>query len=180
MTSESDREDGPSRGPDGSARTGVFVAGTDAERDDAFSVRRSVFVAEQGVDEDIEYDEHDEAGAAAVHFVAYDDGEPIGAARLRPTDGTGHRTADAGGDRTAKVERVAVAADRRGSGWGRRVMRAAEAYARDDGFGRIALHAQTPVRAFYERLGYEADGEEFEEAGIPHIAMAKQLDADRR
>lgn len=179
MTSESDREDG-SPTEEGSRRTGVVVATTDAERHDAFSIRRSVFVDEQGVDEDIEYDEHDEAGAAAVHFVAYDDGEPIGAARLRPTDGTGHGTDDAGGNRTAKVERVAVAANRRGSGWGRRVMRAVEAYARDDGFGRITLHAQTPVRAFYERLGYEAHGEEFEEAGIPHIAMAKQLDADKR
>ena len=167
-------------GSERSCQTGVSVAETDAERDDAFSVRRSVFVDEQGVDEDIEYDEHDEAGAAAVHFVAYDDGEPIGAARLRPTDRTGHRTDDAGGDRTAKVERVAVAADRRGSGWGRRVMRAVESYARDDGFRWIALHAQTPVRAFYERLGYKAYGEEFEEAGIPHIAMAKQLDADKR
>ena len=166
-------------GSDGSCRTGVFVAATDTERRDAFSIRRSVFVDEQGVDEDIEYDEHDEPDAAAVHFIAYDDGTPIGVARLRPTDG-GHRTDNAGDDRTAKVERVAVAATRRGSGWGRRVMRAVEAYARDDGFGRVALHAQTPVRAFYERLGYQPHGEEFEEAGIPHIAMAKQLDADAR
>ena len=176
MTSESDREDDSPTGSEAPGRTGVFVAATDAERHDAFSIRRSVFVDEQGVDEDLEYDEHDEAGAAAVHVVAYDDGEPIGAARLRPTDETAHGTADAGGDRTAKVERVAVAADRRGSGWGRRVMGAVETYARDDGLEEVALHAQTHVRGFYERLGYEAHGEEFEEAGIPHIAMAKRLD----
>jgi predicted GNAT family N-acyltransferase len=173
VTIESD--EGEKTGADGSARTGVFVAATDAERRDAFSVRRAVFVDEQGVAEDIEYDEHDEPGAAAVHFAAYDDGEPIGAARLRPADGGDHAS-DAADDRTAKVERVAVAADRRGSGWGRQVMSAVETHARDDGFERIALHAQTHVRGFYERLGYEAHGEEFEEAGIPHIAMAKPLD----
>lgn len=174
MTSESQRED------DSFTGSGVFVATTDTERRDAFSVRRSVFVDEQGVAEDIEYDEHDEPGAAAIHVVAYDDGVPIGAARLRPADEGDHATTDASNDRTAKVERVAVAADRRGSGWGRRIMHTVEAYARDDGFGEVALHAQTHVREFYERLGYEAHGEEFEEAGIPHVAMARSLDRDIR
>ena len=150
-------------------RTGVFVVSTDAERRAAFSIRREVFVDEQGVDEGIEWDEHDEPGADATHFVAYDDGDVVGAARFRAVD------ADADESATGKVERVVVAADRRGEGWGRRVMDAVESHAREAGFGRLELHAQTPVREFYARLGYEAYGEEFEEAGIPHVAMAKRL-----
>ncbi|MFB6089899.1 MAG: GNAT family N-acetyltransferase [Halobellus sp.] len=145
----------------------MFVVETDAERRDAFSVRRAVFVDEQGVDEEIEYDEHDEPDADAIHFVAYDDGEVVGAARLRSADET-----------TAKAERVAVAADRRGEGWGREIMREVEETANREGFDRLALHAQTRVREFYERLGYDAHGEEFEEAGIPHIAMSTDLDGD--
>jgi len=178
VTTERERDGESPEGASETARTGVLVAGTDAGRHDAFSVRRSVFVDEQGVDEAIEYDEHDEPGADAVHFVAYDDGDPIGAARFRPVDGLDHGTDDAESDRTVKVERVAVAADHRGSGWGRRLMRAVEARAREAGFERAALHAQTHVREFYERLGYEGHGAEFEEAGIPHVAMDKEFDGD--
>jgi predicted GNAT family N-acyltransferase len=173
VTSESERDD-TSVDPD---RTGVSVADTHAERDGAFEVRRSVFVDEQGVDPDLEYDEHDTPGSDAIHFVAYAEGEPIGAARLRPAGGT---MSEPGDGPAGKVERVAVAADRRGDGWGRRLMDAVEARAREEGFGRLTLHAQTHVREFYERLGYEAYGEEFEEAGIPHVAMDKDLDDDIR
>ena len=177
MTSEH-TGDGPSSGPQETrtaGRTGVFVADTDDERDDAFTVRHSVFVDEQGVDTEIEYDEHDEPGADATHFVAYADEEPIGAARLRPA-GDADPSSGSGDGSTAKVERVAVAADRRGEGWGRRLMSAVEARAREEGFDRLTLHAQTHVRGFYERLEYVAHGEEFEEAGIPHVAMDKDFD----
>lgn len=171
MTSERERD----RAPGGSDPTGVFVADTDAERGDAFEVRRSVFVDEQGVDTEVEYDEYDEPGADATHFVAYADGEPIGAARLRSAGDAD--TSSGSGDRSVgKVERVAVAADRRGDGWGRRLMEAVEAHAREAGFDRLTLHAQTHVREFYERLEYAAHGEVFEEAGIPHVAMDTDLD----
>ena len=176
MTSESEREgSADGRRSHASDRTGVFVVDTGAERDDAFSVRRSVFVDEQGVDEDIEYDDHDDHDADATHFVAYADGDPIGAARLRAASGT---APGSGSDDPAvgKVERVAVATDRRGEGWGRRLMAAVEARADEAGFSRLTLHAQTHVREFYERLGYEAHGDVFEEAGIPHVAMAKAVD----
>jgi predicted GNAT family N-acyltransferase len=138
----------------------VVEATTAAERADAFAVRKAVFVEEQGVDPDLEYDEHDEA---ATHFVAYGDG-PVGAARLRASDpGVG------------KVERVAVLADHRGEGVGRAVMTAVHDAARERGFGELYLHAQTRVAGFYERLGYEVEGGEFEEAGIPHVAMRRGL-----
>lgn len=159
--------------------TDVHVVDDEQQRADAFAVRRTVFVEEQGVDEDIEYDEHDESGAAAVHFVAYTGGQPVGAARLRAYDGSdegdeGDEAADT--DRTGKVERVAVLESHREAGVGRELMRAAEEAAREREFGAIKLHAQTRVEGFYRSLGYESRGEEFEEAGIPHVEMRKSLD----
>src|SRR6056297_3522738 len=130
----------------------VQVADTEREREDAFSVRHEVFVEEQGVDESDEY-------------VAYDSGEPIGAARLREyADGVG------------KVERVAVCASRRGSGVGRALMATLEARAETLGFVTIKLHSQTQAADFYRTLGYERHGGEFEEAGIPHVEMRKPLE----
>jgi predicted GNAT family N-acyltransferase len=123
-----------------------------------------VFVEEQGVAEELEWDEHDEPDADATHLVAYDGGAVVGAARIRAYD-----------EETAKVERVVVAADRRGEGWGRRVMAAAEREAGAEGFSRVRLNAQTRVQPFYESLGYSAFGDEFDDAGIPHIAMQKPL-----
>lgn len=134
---------------------------TDAEREDALAVRHTVFVEEQGVPEDLEVDEHD---PEATHFVAYDDGTPIGAARLRAVD-----------TETVKVERVAVLAERRGEGWGQRLMDCVEGNASRQGFETVKLHSQTHAADFYEMLGYEQVGEEFYEADIPHVEMVKPL-----
>ncbi|SEW21359.1 GNAT family N-acetyltransferase [Natrinema salifodinae] len=139
----------------------VRVADDDPARDDAFGVRQAVFVEEQGVDEDEEYDEHD---ATAVHFVAYDGAEPVGAARLREYE-----------DGVGKAERVAVRKSHRERGVGRALMLALEERAGVEGFESIKLHAQTRAAGFYRSLGYERRGEEFEEAGIPHVEMRKSL-----
>ncbi|WP_226005293.1 GNAT family N-acetyltransferase [Natrinema salinisoli] len=140
----------------------VSVADTKRRREDAFAVRRTVFVDEQGVDEDLEYDDHDET---ATHFVAYDGDEPIGAARLREYE-----------DGVGKVERVAVLEPRREEGVGRALMTALEDRADERGFATLKLHSQTRAADFYRRLGYERRGEEFEEAGIPHVEMRKRLE----
>ncbi|MFC4356569.1 GNAT family N-acetyltransferase [Halobium salinum] len=145
-------------------REGVFEVEYDDGDEDyeaAVSVRYAVFVEEQGVPEDLELDEHE---ADAVHFVAYDEGEPVGAARLRDY-----------GDGDAKVERVAVLVDRRGEGWGGRLMDAVEAAAAERGFDRLVLNSQTHAAGFYRRRGYEQVGGEFEEAGIPHVTMVKSV-----
>jgi len=145
--------------------TEVRVATDESEREDAFAVRRTVFVDEQDVDEELEYDDHDEIDAAAVHFVAYDGEEPIGAARIRfPKRGVG------------KVERVAVLASHRGNEIGRDLMDAVHAEARDRALETLKLHSQTRAAGFYERLGYERRGEEFEEAGIPHVEMRRPVE----
>lgn len=139
----------------------VRVADTERERDDAFAVRRTVFVEEQGVDEELEYDDHDET---AVHFVAYDGSEPIGAARLREYE-----------NGVGKVERVAVLESRREEGVGRALMETLEERADALGFATLKLHSQTRAAEFYRGLGYEQRGDEFEEAGIPHVEMRKSL-----
>jgi predicted GNAT family N-acyltransferase len=129
----------------------------------AFAVRRDVFIDEQDVDPDIEMDGKDDE---ATHFVAYNevDGRPVGTARLHVKD-----------EDTAKPERVAVRKPHRGSGIGQRLMAAIEAEAVDQGCTRAVLHAQTAVEDFYEDLGYETISDEFVEAEIPHVEMAKSL-----
>jgi predicted GNAT family N-acyltransferase len=138
----------------------VRVVTTDAELNACIDLRRSVFVDEQGVPEDRELDGKD---GEATHLLAWD-GYPAGTARIREYE-----------DGVAKVERVAVEASRRGEGIGRELMAHAEAYAADEGYERVRLDAQVPVVGFYEGLGYEVRGEEFEDAGIPHRRMEKRL-----
>ncbi len=140
----------------------VQVAETDRKRDDAFAVRHEVFVEEQGVDETLEYDAHDET---ATHFVAYDGDEPIGAARLREYE-----------DDIGKAERVAVRASRRKAGVGRALMERLERRAEALGFDTLVLHSQTQAAGFYRNLDYERRGAAFEEAGIPHVEMWKSLE----
>ncbi|MEE6209172.1 GNAT family N-acetyltransferase [Salarchaeum sp. III] len=147
----------------------VVEATSEAARADAFSVRREVFVEEQGVPEDLEWDEHDEAEKTR-HFVAYDDTEtPVGAARLRPKD------ADA---ETGKVERVATLKERREEGIGRALMDELEDAARGE-YDRLVLHAQTHAESFYLHLGYETTSDVFDEAGIPHVEMEKRLNRNQ-
>jgi len=140
----------------------VVRADTDARYDDAISVRYEVFVEEQGVPEGLEVDEHE---AESLHFVAYDAEEtPVGAARLREYEpGVG------------KVERVAVLESRRGEGRGDALMDALEDAARES-YDELYLHAQLPAAGFYDRRSYEREGERFEEAGIPHVAMRKRFE----
>lgn len=139
----------------------IVVLPDDADLEPAYDVRRDVFVDEQGVDEAIEIDGKD---PEAAHVLARVDGDPIGTARLREI-----------GDATGKVERVAVRADYRGSHVGRAIMDRIESLAVDRGLERLELHSQTHVEEFYDRQGYETTSDVFEEAGIPHVAMEKEL-----
>lgn len=139
----------------------VSVLPGNADLEPAFDVRRDVFVDEQGVDEAIEIDGKD---PDAIHVLARIDGEAVGTARLREI-----------GDRTGKVERVAVRADHRGTGVGREIMDRIESIARDRDLERLELHSQTRVEGFYERLGYETTSDVFDEAGIPHVEMETEL-----
>lgn len=124
-------------------------------------IRRRVFVVEQGVSDEEEWDDLD---GECAHFLALDP-EPIGTARLRIVDG-----------RLGKAQRVAVLPSARGRRVGTALMVALEGEAASKGCREIQLGAQIQALGFYESLGYEAFGDEFDDAGIPHRHMRKRLD----
>jgi predicted GNAT family N-acyltransferase len=130
------------------------------DREAMTAIRHAVFVVEQGVPVDLELDGLD---PACVHLVAFGpQGDAIGTARMT---GSGH------------VGRIAVLAPWRGRGVGARLVRTMLALARDAGLGSVDLDSQVRAVGFYEKLGFEARGEEFMEAGIPHRNMVLELGA---
>jgi predicted GNAT family N-acyltransferase len=150
----------------------VRVAEDPADREACFAVRKDVFVAEQNVPEDIEYDAYD---AGAVHVLAVrEDGVPLGTSRLLHGAAATAKNGD-GDPAVGSLGRLAVVRDARGLGVGAALVRAVEDAARARGLTAVDLHAQTHALGFYERLGYQAYGPEFPDAGIPHRAMRRAL-----
>lgn len=131
-------------------------------REPARRIRTEVFIAEQRVPLEMEWDEADDDCLHAVVFNRI--GQPVATGRLLPSHGG-----------SAKIGRVAVNKVLRGSGVGRRVMEALMDAARRRGDKEIVLHAQRTAESFYRSLGFTARGEEFEEAAIPHIEMTRSL-----
>ncbi len=123
----------------------------------AGALRNAVFVREQGIAAQFEWDEWD---ARSVHCVAYLDGEPVATGRLLPD---GH------------IGRMAVRADQRGRGIGRRVLDALLNVAAARGDTGVALSAQQQVEAFYRKQGFEPVGEPYDEVGIRHVMMRRSL-----
>ena len=138
----------------------VKVVENEKELEDAFSVRRTVFIDEQNVPAEEEIDELEDE---ATHFVSYLEGSPIAAGRFRVVDGYG------------KVERICVLKEARKTGSGKAMMNEIEAYARNNGQHKLKLNAQTHAIPFYAGLGYEVVSEEFLDAGIPHKTMIKNI-----
>jgi len=147
------------------------VAEDPADREACFAVRKEVFVGEQGVPEDLEYDAYD---ADAVHVLAVrEDGVPLGAGRLLHGEAAAAKT---DGDLSVgSLGRLAVTKAARGLGIGAALVGAIEDAARARGLTAVDLHAQTHATGFYERLGYVTYGSEFPDAGIPHRAMRRVL-----
>ncbi len=128
----------------------------------ALAVRQTVFVDEQGVPGELEYDEHD---ADADHLVALDGEAVVGTCRLL------HRGA------VCKLGRMAVLPAARRRGVASALLDLAERRAQDRGARRMALSAQVAVVDLYERAGYTAHGTVYLDAGIDHIDMDKPLHA---
>ena len=130
------------------------------------AIRQRVFVEEQACPPEDEWDAYDwpeNRGRTCRHLLAVVDRQPVGTARWREVW--------AGGERWAKLERFAVVPEARGLGYGRQLVEAAMADARAAGHSRLMLSAQTYLREFYARWGFQAHGEVFQEAGIPHVKM---------
>lgn len=124
------------------------------------ALRRIVFMEEQGISE---ADEMDGRDGEATHFLAVQDDEAVGTARVFVSDDT------------VKIGRVCVLAKARGTGLGKALILGAMDWARDRGLTRAQLSAQTYAMGFYETLGFEAFGAEYDDAGIPHKDMARTL-----
>lgn len=125
------------------------------------ALRRTVFIEEQGVSE---ADEIDDLDGQATHLLATVEGRPVGSARLLTYGSTG------------KIGRVCVLADQRGTGLGAALIRAAvEHFRTQPGITSVKLGAQTHALGFYERLGFTAQGPEYDDAGIPHRDMLLPL-----
>ena len=134
----------------------------EALKDSASAVRTQVFVQEQGISQE---DEWDAADSTAVHTVIRN--------RLGQPVGTGRLLQDAPG--IARIGRMAVLHPLRSAGVGKAIMTALEHAAHVRGDTEVVLNAQRSAEDFYRRLGYVARGEPYDEVGIPHITMARKL-----
>jgi predicted GNAT family N-acyltransferase len=128
------------------------------------ALRHRVFVVEQGVPAELE---RDDADATAVHALSRDDAGRVLA--------TGRLLLDAAGPGRAVIGRMAADPAARGRGHGAAVLAVLHREAAARGQSAIELHAQVTARRFYERAGYTAVGEEYEEAGIRHVTMCRAL-----
>jgi predicted GNAT family N-acyltransferase len=136
-----------------------------AARDDwpeVAALRTRVFVQEQGVPPEIE---QDAADAAALHVLSRGaDGAVVATGRLLIRD-----------DGTASIGRMAADGSVRGRGHGAAVLAELHRQALLRGVTVVELHAQVSARGFYERAGYTAVGEVYEEAGIAHVTMRRSV-----
>lgn len=120
-------------------------------------IRHTVFVVEQNVPSDLEWDGEDER---CQHAMATLDGRHVGTGRL---------------SKDGKIGRMAVLDEARGAGIGGALLEQLLSMARASGLAQVHLHAQTHALRFYERYGFVADGPEFDEADIPHRHMTCTL-----
>ncbi|QNX09287.1 GNAT family N-acetyltransferase [Acinetobacter seifertii] len=135
----------------------VIAGGWKQLEKDAKYIREQVFIQEQGIASEDEWDDFD---ATAVHFMVYDKEQPIATARLLSQHSVG---------------RVAVLMSYRKQGIGKILMQHIIDYARNQKLPYLKLSAQTYVTAFYEALGFNVQGEVYQDCGIPHINMILAL-----
>jgi predicted GNAT family N-acyltransferase len=120
------------------------------------ALRTRVFVEEQRIPEELEWDDEDEH---SYHVLVYaSDGTPVGTGRLL---------------RDGRIGRMAVLKEWRGRGAGSALMKYLLWLANKMGFDEVKLHAQTRAAPFYQKHGFQPEGEVFMEAGIPHIVMRR-------
>jgi predicted GNAT family N-acyltransferase len=129
----------------------------------AFHIRKEVFVREQGVSFEDEFDDFDTLNGLCEHILVFYNQQPAGTGRLRVVDGLG------------KLERICILEPYRKFGLGKGMIKALEEIAEEKGVSRVKLHGQTQAEGFYKKLGYQTSSSIFMEDGIPHILMTKEL-----
>lgn len=139
----------------------IKIAENQREIRKAKEIRRQVFQIEQGIDPRLDFDGNDDV---SDHIVAYRNNEPIGVARIRYLS-----------EKTVKIERVAVVSAYRKIGIGRKIMDHIIDHLRKRDIKNIIIDSQEHARKFYEEMGFKQNGKVFEEFGIPHIEMRKEI-----
>jgi predicted GNAT family N-acyltransferase len=130
--------------------------------DDSFrNLRIDIFVKEQGVPEENEFDEYD---MQVPHLVIFLDDEAVATGRVIPY-----------GENTVKIGRIAVKKDKRGLHLGEKIVLELLRKSKEDGAKTVYVGAQTHAVGFYEKCGYEAFGELEYEQDCPHIWMRKSI-----
>lgn len=135
----------------------VRLADWQADHDAIRAIRHKVFVEEQQVPPELEWDQHE---ASAQHFLVFYNDKPIG---------TGRITAD------GKIGRMAIMPQSRGLGAGLQLLQFICKFARAEGQKSVYLNAQCHAEPFYAKAGFAVEGETFMEAGIAHVRMTKKL-----
>ncbi|WP_377890721.1 GNAT family N-acetyltransferase [Alkalihalobacillus sp. R86527] len=129
----------------------------------AFEIRKTVFIDEQGTPEEEEYDAFDSLQADAEHILILDGERAVGTGRWRLHDGYG------------KLERICILPSYRKRGIGNKIVHTLEEFATKQGITKVKLHGQVQAETFYHKLGYKTVSDMFMEDGIPHILMKKAL-----
>ena len=127
----------------------------------AFAIRHKVFIEEQGVPEDLELDEFD---PLAIHALAFEGSECVGTGRLVNI-----------GEQIGQIGRMAVLPGFRNNGFGRAILEKLMDQARVEGIVRLMIHSQVTAIPFYEKQGFQIQGDIYDEAGIPHRNMIHLL-----
>lgn len=129
----------------------------------AFAIRKEVFVKEQGVPLEDEFDQFDTLNGLCEHILVHYNEQPVGTGRIRFIDGVG------------KLERICILEPYRKFGLGKIIIKALEEIAEEQEASQVKLHGQTQAEGFYKKLGFHTSSPIFMEDGIPHILMLKQL-----
>lgn len=135
--------------------SGRFLSPAD-DLSQCYAIRRKVFIEEQGVPEELEFDGSD---AYAMHLLVFDGEKNVATGRISLIDGI------------YKIGRVAVLKDERGKNYGDLTVRMLCDRAFRNGAKEVWLDAQLHAVGFYESIGFKTVGTEFLDAGIPHIKM---------
>jgi predicted GNAT family N-acyltransferase len=129
---------------------------------EAYLIRKQVFIEEQGVPEDMELDEHD---PLAKHALAYQDGLCVGTGRLVRLD-----------NHHAQIGRMAVLSTYRNQDIGSAILSSLITLAQAEGVSTLVLHSQISAAPFYAKFGFVAEGSIYDEAGIAHRNMILLLE----
>lgn len=133
----------------------------------ALQIRNKVFVEEQGVPLENEFDEFDTLNGTCEHILVYYNDQPVGTGRVRIVDGVG------------KLERICILEAYRKFGIGKTIIKKLEEIAAEKDVYRVKLHGQTQAEGFYKKLGYLTSSDVFIEEDIPHVLMVKDFSAKK-